>query len=32
VKNGLGVVLDDLAAGVWAWAALRALRALGVLP
>jgi len=32
VKNGFGVVLDDLAAGVWAWAALRALRALGVLP
>ncbi len=32
VKNGLGVVLDDLAAGVWAWAALRAVRALGIVP
>ncbi len=32
IKNGLGVVLDDLAAGVWAWAGLRLLRALGVLP
>ncbi len=32
MKNGLGVVLDDLAAGVWAWAGLLALRALGVVP
>ncbi len=32
VKNGLGVVLDDLAAGVWAWAALQVLSALEVLP
>ncbi len=32
IKNGAGVVLDDLAAGVWAWAALLALRLLRVLP
>ena len=32
VKNGFGVVADDLAAGVWAWAALLALRLLGVVP
>jgi phosphatidylglycerophosphatase A len=31
VKSGFGVVMDDLAAGVYAWAALRALQALGVL-
>ncbi len=32
VKNGAGVVLDDLAAGVWAWGVLFALRALRVVP
>jgi phosphatidylglycerophosphatase A len=32
VKSGFGVVMDDVAAGVWAWAALAALRALGALP
>jgi phosphatidylglycerophosphatase A len=32
VKNGLGVVADDLAAGVWAWATLLVLRLLGVVP
>ncbi len=32
VKSGFGVVMDDLAAAVWAWAALAALRLLGVLP
>ena len=32
VKNGFGVVMDDLAAGVWAWAALAALRLLRVVP
>ncbi|HET7825279.1 MAG TPA: phosphatidylglycerophosphatase A [Anaeromyxobacter sp.] len=32
VKNGFGVVLDDLAAGAWAWAALLALRMLRVVP
>ncbi len=32
VKNGFGVVLDDLAAGVWAWAALLVLRMLRVVP
>jgi phosphatidylglycerophosphatase A len=32
VKNGFGVVMDDVAAGVWAWAALQALRLLRVLP
>ena len=32
VKSGYGVVLDDLAAGAWAWAALFALRLLRVVP
>jgi phosphatidylglycerophosphatase A len=32
VKSGLGVVMDDVAAGAWAAAALLGLRALGVLP
>lgn len=32
VKNGLGVVLDDLAAGVWAALVLAALRLLQVVP
>lgn len=32
IKNGAGVVLDDLAAGVWAAAALAALRLLRVVP
>ena len=32
VKSGFGVVMDDVAAGVWAWAALAALRAFRVLP
>jgi phosphatidylglycerophosphatase A len=32
VKSGFGVVMDDVAAGVWATAALHGLRALGVLP
>jgi phosphatidylglycerophosphatase A len=32
VKNGFGVVMDDLAAGVWAWTALLALRLLRVVP
>jgi phosphatidylglycerophosphatase A len=32
VKNGFGVVADDLAAAVWAWAALLALRLLRVVP
>ncbi len=32
VKNGFGVVMDDLAAGVWAWAALLVLRLLRVVP
>ncbi len=32
MKNGFGVVLDDLAAGVWASAALLALRLLRVVP
>jgi phosphatidylglycerophosphatase A len=32
VKNGVGVVADDLAAGVYAWAALQALRLLRVVP
>jgi phosphatidylglycerophosphatase A len=32
VKNGFGVVMDDVAAGVWAWAAIQALRVLRVLP
>jgi phosphatidylglycerophosphatase A len=32
VKSGFGVVMDDVAAGAWATAALHGLRALGVLP
>ena len=32
MKSGLGVVMDDVAAGAWAAAALLALRALGVVP
>jgi phosphatidylglycerophosphatase A len=32
VKSGFGVVMDDVAAGAWAAAALHGLRALGVLP
>jgi phosphatidylglycerophosphatase A len=32
VKNGFGVVMDDVAAGIWAWGALLALRLLRVLP
>jgi phosphatidylglycerophosphatase A len=32
VKTGFGVVMDDVAAGVYAWAALRALQALGAIP
>ncbi len=32
VKSGFGVVMDDVAAGVWAWLALAAQRALRVLP
>ena len=32
VKNGAGVMLDDVAAGVWGWAAIQALRLLRVLP
>ncbi len=32
IKSGFGVVMDDVAAGVWAWLALAALRALGVVP
>ncbi len=32
VKNGFGVVADDLAAGVYAWAALLVLRLLRVIP
>jgi phosphatidylglycerophosphatase A len=32
VKNGFGVVADDLAAAVYAWAALRVLQAFGILP
>jgi phosphatidylglycerophosphatase A len=32
VKNGFGVVMDDVAAGVWAWGALQALRLLRVVP
>lgn len=31
MKNGFGVVMDDLAAGAYAWAALSALSQLGVL-
>jgi phosphatidylglycerophosphatase A len=32
VKNGFGVMMDDVAAGVWAWGAIQALRFLRVLP
>jgi phosphatidylglycerophosphatase A len=32
VKNGLGVVLDDVFAGVWAWLTLYGLRLLHVVP
>jgi phosphatidylglycerophosphatase A len=32
VKNGFGVVMDDVAAGAWALLALLALRALGAIP
>ncbi len=32
VKNGFGVVMDDVAAGIWAWGAILALRLLRVLP
>jgi phosphatidylglycerophosphatase A len=32
VKNGFGVVMDDVAAGVWAWGTIQALRLLRVLP
>jgi phosphatidylglycerophosphatase A len=32
MKNGFGVVMDDLAAGAYAWGALRGLEVLGVLP
>lgn len=32
VKSGFGVVMDDVAAGVWGWLALLALRALRVVP
>jgi phosphatidylglycerophosphatase A len=32
MKSGLGVVMDDVAAGAWGAAALYGLRALGVLP
>ncbi|HEX9242542.1 MAG TPA: phosphatidylglycerophosphatase A [Anaeromyxobacter sp.] len=32
VKTGFGVVMDDVAAGAWAAAALLGLRALGMLP
>jgi phosphatidylglycerophosphatase A len=32
MKNGFGVVMDDVAAGVWAWAAIAALRFLRVIP
>jgi phosphatidylglycerophosphatase A len=32
VKTGFGVVMDDVAAGVWSWLALAVLRALRVLP
>jgi phosphatidylglycerophosphatase A len=31
IKNGFGVVMDDLAAAVYAWAALRVLFAFGIL-
>jgi phosphatidylglycerophosphatase A len=32
VKTGFGVVMDDVAAGVWAWGVLAALRLLRVVP
>ncbi len=32
VKNGFGVMMDDVAAGIWAWSAIQALRLLRVLP
>ncbi len=32
VKSGFGVVMDDVAAGVWAWGVIQALRVLRVLP
>jgi phosphatidylglycerophosphatase A len=32
MKSGFGVVMDDLAAAVYAWAALRLLQLLGALP
>ncbi len=32
VKNGFGVVMDDVAAGIWAWGVILALRLLRVLP
>jgi phosphatidylglycerophosphatase A len=32
VKTGFGVVMDDVAAGVYAWAALRLLQSVGVIP
>ncbi len=32
VKNGFGVMMDDVAAGVWAWGVILALRLLRVLP
>jgi phosphatidylglycerophosphatase A len=32
IKNGFGVVMDDLAAAAYAWGALRGLEVLGVLP
>lgn len=32
MKNGFGVVMDDVAAGLYAWGALRGLELLGLLP
>ncbi len=32
VKNGFGVMMDDVAAGIWAFGAIQALRLLRVLP
>jgi phosphatidylglycerophosphatase A len=32
IKTGFGVVMDDVAAGVYAWAALRLLQSVGVIP
>jgi phosphatidylglycerophosphatase A len=32
MKTGFGVVMDDLAAGVYAWAVLRLLQAVGAIP